>query len=175
MGAFPRNTRRPTHTRTMNRIAAWKAERELTRGNGFVAHSMINGAIITLLTMSPSHHVSQMAQKSPHDARWPIQRVVTPTVGLINVLSIAAKRTNLKILFVRAKASAPLANRMTNLAPTTASSVLPVAIASEVTTEPCVRMLTRKAPPKTPGQSRVPPSNRAAKARPLGGHTAEAL
>jgi len=59
--------------------------------------------------------------------------------------------------------------------PTTASSVLPSAMPSEVATEPAVVTLTRNAPAATIGHARVPRTSSTARAMPVGGQTAVAL
>src|SRR5215831_7931458 len=174
-GALRKNTRRPTQMSSKNRTAISNADLELIRGSALVPHNISKGAMIITLTMSPNHQVSQTAQNSCQNANLLKHNVITPIVALTSVLSMAPNRTNLKMFLVRSKARAPLANRITSLAPTNASSVLPVAIDRDVNTEPWVRMLTRNAPAKTPGQSRVPPSRSAAKAIPLGGQTTVAL
>ncbi len=53
--------------------------------------------------------------------------------------------------------------------------MLPSAMPSEVATEPAVVTFTTKAPTATAGQARRPSSSSAARAIPVGGHTAVAL
>jgi hypothetical protein len=96
-------------------------------------------------------------------------------VALTAVLATAASRTNRKMSRGRSNTCAPPAKRVTRRAPTTASRVLPKAIASEVAMEPAVVTLMTNAPMKMTGQSRGPRSSRAASAMPAGGQTGVAL
>src|SRR5437773_17916 len=82
---------------------------------------------------------------------------------------------NLKTSRGRSKRCRPPAKRLTSQAPTSASSVLPTAMPTEVAIDPAVVMFTTKAPSSTAGHRRRPPTIRAPMARPVGGHTAEAL
>ena len=75
----------------------------------------------------------------------------------------------------RSKGSRPFANFRTSHAPATASRVLPAPITRLVARVPSVRRLARKAPRNIPGQSRIPPRSRAARASPVGAQTGEAL
>ena len=75
----------------------------------------------------------------------------------------------------RENASSSPAKRLTSQGPTTASSVFPVAMPSDVTTEPAVVTLTKKAPTRIAGQTREPKRSAAAIAIPVGGQTALAL
>jgi len=53
--------------------------------------------------------------------------------------------------------------------------VLPAAIPRDVATVPAVVIFARYAPAKMPGQTRYPNTRNAARAIPVGGHTAVAL
>ena len=57
----------------------------------------------------------------------------------------------------------------------TASSVLPAAMAAAVASGTGVPAFARKAPAAIPGHARRPSTIRAARARPVGGHTSEML
>src|SRR5215467_12274330 len=96
-------------------------------------------------------------------------------VALMAVLPRAARSRNLKTPPTVSKHFAPRAKVVRRNAPARVSRELPPAMASTVQIEPCVTTLTAKAPIKTPGQRRLPHSNSAARAIPLGGQTAEAL
>jgi hypothetical protein len=100
---------------------------------------------------------------------------VTPRVALTVVLAMPARAANLKTSCALSKARSPLASRRTSHAPTTPSSVFPVAMPKEVKAEPAVVMFTRKALARTPGQTRRPKTRKAASAMPVGGHTGVAL
>ena len=67
---------------------------------------------------------------------------------------IPAASANLKTPCGRSKTVVPPANRFTSQAPTSASSVLPLATASDVATLPAVVTFTRNAPTKIAGQAR---------------------
>ena len=95
--------------------------------------------------------------------------------ALTVVLNSAAAITNLKMSCARSKAATPPAKRSTSAAPTSASSVLPAAMPSDVSTVPAVLTLTKKAPAKTTGQMPRPSSSTATSAMPAGGHTAVAF
>ena len=75
----------------------------------------------------------------------------------------------------RSNASEPFANRVTSHAPRTPSSVLPVAMPSDVHRFPAVVTFARNAPSRIAGQTRGPSSSIEASAIPVGGHTAVAL
>src|SRR6266508_5211547 len=124
---------------------------------------------------SPSHHVNQAEAKSLDWMKLPMDRLVTPIVALTTVLSVAARRANFKISWARSKALRPLANRLRKRAPTNPSSVLPVAMPSDVATEPAVVTFAKKAPRKIAGQTREPSNTKAASAMPVPGHTELAL
>src|SRR5262249_24459222 len=91
------------------------------------------------------------------------------------VLTNPARIANFRKSRLRNTESLPDANLHTSQAPATASNVFPVTIASEVVGEPAVKMFTRNAPIKTPGQRSVPNINSAARAIPELGQTAVAL
>ena len=95
-------------------------------------------------------------------------------MGLTIVLTTAAS-ANLKTPCGRSKTLVPSANRFTSHAPETASSVFPVAMASEVATLPAVVAFTKNAPTKIAGQMRYPKRSSTANAIPAGGHTGDAL
>src|SRR5947209_6889614 len=101
-------------------------------------------------------------------------RLLTPSIGLIVVL-ISAASANLKTSCGRSNTRAPLANLLTSHAPHRASSVLPLAIPSDVKIFPAVVRLTRNAPTKIAGQTRYPRTSNAASAIPAGGQTGDAL
>jgi hypothetical protein len=67
---------------------------------------------------------------------------------------ITAAIANLKTPCGRSKTFVPPANRFTSQAPTSASSVLPVAMANDVATFPAVVTFTRNAPIKMAGHAR---------------------
>src|SRR5436305_8682323 len=96
---------------------------------------IINGAIRRSPVVSPSHHVIQIPPKLAQSANPPSARLVTPKAGPITVLTTAAS-ANLTTPCGRSKTLVPLANRFTSQAPHTASSVLPLAMASDVATLP---------------------------------------
>src|SRR5690349_3382111 len=88
---------------------------------------------------------------------------------------IAAATANLKTLFGRSQKFLPPANRVTNHAPASASSVLPAAIPIDVAALPAVVTFTRNAPRNIAGHTRYPSKSVAPSAIPAGGHTGEAL
>ena len=91
------------------------------------------------------------------------------------MLSVPASTAKRRKSGARSKARAPSAYRSTRAAPTTASSVFPAAMPSELAIDPAVVMLTRNAPMKIAGHTRTPNSSTAASAIPVGGQTGEAL
>ncbi len=100
---------------------------------------------------------------------------MTPRVALTAVLPRPAKAANLKTSRGRSKAWSPPANRSTSQAPTSPSTVFPVAMPRDVPAVPTVVRLTRKAPAKMPGHTRRPSRRKAARVRPVVGHTGLAL
>jgi len=96
-------------------------------------------------------------------------------VALTVVLASAARSVKAPTPRARSKARVPPAKRFTSEAPTTASSVLPAAMPSDVATDPAVVRLARKAPSSTAGEARSPRISSAASAIPAGGQTAVAL
>src|SRR5205807_9489760 len=109
-----------------------------------------------------------------HAAKPPSARPVRPKVGLITVLVVAAN-ANLKTSCAQSKTRVPLANRLTSHAPQSASSVLPLAMQSEVAMLPAVVSFTKNAPRKMAGHVRYPSTSSAASAIPAGGQTGDAL
>ena len=125
----------------------------IKRNRGAILQRMISGATTRSPVASPSHHVSQIAPYCVQLAKPPKARLLTPNMGLITVLNMTAT-VNLKTSCERSKTRIPLAKRLTSQAPQTASSVLPVAIQSEVEILPAVVALTKNAPTKIAGQTR---------------------
>ena len=101
--------------------------------------------------------------------------VVTPTVALTVVLMMAATSANLNTSGARSMALRPPAKRLTRYAPTMPSRVLPMPRPIEVRTVPAVVTLTRNAPMRIAGHTRMPKIRNAAMAMPVGGQTAVAL
>src|SRR6267378_4786550 len=102
-------------------------------------------------TLVSSHGAARVLPRFLYVSRG--ARLVTPKAGLIIVLTTAAS-ANLKTPCGRSKTVVPPANRFTSQAPHTASSVLPLAMASDVATLPSVVTFTRNAPTKIAGQAR---------------------
>src|SRR6267142_394977 len=174
-GMVFRNRSQPTKTSVSSKPPASRICIAFMDKNGCVNQSSSREATIRSPTMSPSHQCSQIVENSSHSAKPPRLKLVTPMVAATAVLRIPANRMNLSRLFVCSKAFAPLANRETNAAPKSASSVLPAAMLSAVANDPWALMFTRKAPRNIPGQSQYPHKRIAANAIPLGGQTADAL
>src|SRR5207244_13024364 len=122
----------------------------------------------------PIHHDGQIATELAQAANPSNTRLVTPKGGPITELTTAA-RANLTTPCRRSKTVVQPANRFTSQAPHTASSVLPLAMASDVATSPAAVTFTRNAPTKIAGQARQPSTSNAASAIPAGGHTGDAL
>ena len=78
----------------------------------------------------------------------------TPTVALTGVAATRQMSANVATVVGAANASRPPHQRLTRYAPTTASSVLPAAIAAEVAIDPAVVALTISAAMKMAGQAR---------------------
>ncbi len=125
--------------------------------------------------MSPSHQVSQIGPKSAQRADPPRERLVTPMVALIAVLTMPARIANRKVSGAFSNGLRPFANRVTSRAPINPSSVLPAAMPRATAIEPAVVTLTRNAPAKMAGQTHGPRVTSAASAMPLGAQTADAL
>src|SRR5690349_14294657 len=120
------------------------------------AHSRSRGATTTAPTASPSHQVLH-TQKTPDQGDNPPRTSESePTVAAMAVAPSPAKPKKVTSVELRRIDPTPPAKRATSVAPTTASSVLPPAIASEVKTVPAVVRLTRNAPARTEGQSHRP-------------------
>src|SRR5438132_13623069 len=137
--------------------------------------SMINGANISAPEASPSHHVSQMYPYCDHAAYPPTARLVTPIVALTLVARKLERTAKRKTSGAWSNARVPSANRRRKYAPSTPSSGLPAAMASEVAIDPALVRLATNAPAKIAGQASRPISRHAAIAMPDGGHTAVAL
>src|SRR5712692_530320 len=110
-----------------------------------------------------------------HGAKPPSARLVTPKVAATAVLRIPAYKAKRKMSQLFSNTLGPLAKRITRKEPSRASRVLPVAMPTEVRTEPAVVTLTRNAPIKMAGQKRRPRAINVATAMPVGGHTGVAL
>src|SRR5262245_14746546 len=132
------------------------------------------GVMTSAPARSPSHHVSQIGPKFDHSAKPADARLATPMVGLIVAARrlMSAKRTTLPGL---AKVSQPLDQRLTSQAPASASSMLPIPIATEVVMVPAVVALAAKAPNRIAGATRYPRNSIAASASPVGGQIGVAL
>src|SRR6185295_5835266 len=112
---------------------------------------------------------------SAQDANPARERLVTPKVALTVVLKSPARAAKQNTSAGRSKARAPLAKRFTSQAPQRPSRVLPIAMPTEVQTDPAVVTLTRKAPARMAGQVRRPKSRKATRLIPVGGHPVVAL
>src|SRR5438067_11261696 len=95
-------------------------------------------------------------------------------MGLTIVLTTAAS-ANLKTPCGRSKTLVPSANRFTSHAPETASSVFPVAMASEVAMFPAVVAFTKNAQTKIAGQMRYRKRSSTDNAMAVGGQSSDAI
>ena len=99
----------------------------------------------------------------------------TPIVALISAAGPMLMRANFATLGVVSKVRVPAHHLSISMPPTAASRVLPMAIASEVASEPAVVTFAIRAPAHTAGNTRWPNSSTMARANPVGGQTAVAL
>ena len=104
-----------------------------------------------------------------------IAKLVAPTVALIGVANTTQMAVNFATAVGVENVSRPLHQTLIKAAPTSASSVLPVAIAIAVPVEPAAVALAIIAARNIAGQARYPHSTIAARAKPVGGQTDEAL
>src|SRR5215470_6180338 len=168
-GSIPPKTTPVTATTVAARRPASAGRCLSGEGVGGLMHNTSSGAITRAPATSPSHHVSQIGPYADHAANPASASVVTPMVALIAVLTSPARTANRNTSAGRLKLSTPLAKRLTSDAATTASSVLPVAIPSDVSTVPAVVTLTTNAPANSAGQMREPSIIVAATPIPVGG------
>src|SRR5260370_28656650 len=136
---------------------------------GFSLHSSTKGVTTTAPTASPSHQVHQIGPYIVHSANPLNARLVTPIVALTAVLTIPARKPNLKTSCALSKECGPPAKRVTRYQPTTPSRVFPTAMPIEVATDPAVATLTRNAPVRIADQTRYPRIRKAARSIPLHG------
>src|SRR5689334_17757973 len=101
--------------------------------------------------------------------------VVAPTVALIGVATATQMTANFATAWDVENVSRPFDQTLIRAAPTSASSVLPVAIEIAVPIEPAAVALAIIAARNIAGQTRYPQSTTAARAKPVGGQMAEAL
>src|SRR5712664_2656110 len=141
----------------------------------FEIHRSRNGVKMRAPAVSPSHQVRQISPYWLQDANPPSVRLVAPNVAATAVLITPAKNAKRRMSLVQSNAWRPWAYRITRKDAMTASKVLPVAMPIDVSTEPAVVRLTRRAPAKMDGQKRRPMATNVAIAIPVGGHTGVAL
>ena len=173
-GARPPNTTWPATTTASSSSAASNGRRRMGVTSAS-RHSSTTGAIRMSPAASPSHHVSHTGAAVLDVSKPPASRLATPMVALTAALGSAARPTKRTMSRACSKARAPWAQRRARSAPAMAASVLPVAIASEVPSEPVVATLTRNAAMKIAGHMPAPNSRTPASAMPAGGHTGLAL
>ena len=174
LGATPPNTRRlkaPTATHT---ATASTTHRRGWERRSRPLQTKRSGATTRLPMASPSHQVRQALPNVAAGIMPPSQPLVTPTVALTTVLSMAASTTRPRTSRRRSRAGLNPTRRWRSRAPTSASSVFPMAIPHATGTGAPAHRLTRKAPTAIPGQRPQPPRTRAIKAMPVGGQTAVA-
>src|SRR6266436_2389447 len=80
---------------------------------GFSLHSSTKGVTTTAPTASPSHQVDQIGPYIVHSANPHRARLVTPIVALTAVLTIPARKPNLKTSCALSKECGPPAKRVT--------------------------------------------------------------
>src|SRR5204862_6489002 len=145
------NTTAPVRASAASRRASPKRSRR-SRSGDRRPQRVRTGATPRAPATSPSHQVSQIAAESFQLAYEPRARLVTPTVALTVVARNPARAPKLKMSRARSNASEPFANRVTSHAPRTPSSVLPVAMPSDVHRFPAVVAFARNAPSRIAGQ-----------------------
>ena len=138
-------------------------------------HKTSAGVTTSAPPKSPSHHVGHTVPKLAVVVCPKTHNDPTPMVALIGVATSKLITANRATPAGLSKVAAPSDHRVTAKPSATASSVLPVPIASEDSTKPDVVTLARKAARKSAGQTRSPNSKTAAKAKPVAGHTGLAL
>jgi hypothetical protein len=140
------------------------------------------GATTNPLATSPSHQVSQIGAKFSQSA-WPAKvRLPTPTVALTMAPGASATSANLATPIVVSNVRRPSDHRPMRYPPITASSVLPIAIAADVSktstevgSATLFVTLAANAPSRIAGQSRIPPTRTQPSATPVQGQTGLAL
>jgi hypothetical protein len=100
--------------------------------------------------------------------------VLVPIVALSAVLT-AAPRIASTITSRTRRSAGSSSKRRSSMPPSAAASALPVAIPAAVASELSPVAFATSAPRKIAGATRVPSTNVAASASPLGGHTAETM
>jgi lysozyme family protein len=119
-------------------------------------------------TASPNHHISHTAGNCSHATMPAVQSVPTPTVALAVVLSRAAHSKKFRTSRIRGKEIWKSVKRVRKRAPRNASSVFPADVAKQTHNGTGLARGVKNAPNATPGKSRYPPSNTAARESPVG-------
>src|SRR6184192_2369457 len=122
------------------------------------AQRTTTGVTTSAPIMSPNHQVSQIRAKLAQSASPATAKVVIPTVALIGVASTTQMTANFATPLAVENVSRPLHQTLIKAAPTSASSVLPVAIAIAVPVEPAAVALAIIAARNIAGQARYPHS-----------------
>jgi hypothetical protein len=146
------------------------SERRARSGRASVSSS---GVTTTAPIASPSHHARQASSTCSPVMTPPIARLVTPIDALTTGARAAPIPTSTTTSCTRSKLDRSPARRMAH-APSTASSVLPAAIAIATATGAPVQRFATNAPTITPGHMRGPSNNSAANEMPVAGHTSVA-
>src|ERR1700716_3023541 len=94
-------------------------------------HNTITGEITSAPARSPIHHVSHIEKNLDHSANPAKLKLPTPNVALI-IVGTKLRSANLATPAGVSKVLRPSDQRMSNHAPMTLSSVLPIAIVVEV-------------------------------------------
>src|SRR5262245_6217898 len=147
-----------------------------------VAHRTMAGVMTSAPATSPSHHMNHVAPTFA-TAEYPAKlKLLMPTVAPIIVPGPRPSNTNFASPVGVSKVLRPPVQMLARRPPTTASSVLPTAIADEVRIQCTLAAFpisvvawAVNAPRKIAGQTPMPLNMTAAKARPVGGEIAAAL
>ena len=141
------------------------------RRDSLATNVSTSGATITSPIPSPRNHTPH---RDPNRSQGCIpvkHRLVTPIVELTIVLTIAPKKIRPKKSRNRSREGRNPITRLSRYAPTSASSVLPVAMPRDVTGPVFVVRFTINAPSVMAGQMRYPSKSTALNAIPVGGQT----
>src|SRR5262245_27050731 len=169
------NATNPTATAKAMTAADWINSLRWNVRASLSAQRTTTGVTTSALIRSPSHQVSQILARLAHSASPAIAKPVVATVALVGVATAAQMTANFATVLGVENVSRPLHQTLIKAAPISASSELPVAIATAVPIELAAAALAVIAARNIAGQTRYPHSTIAARANPVGGQTDEAL
>jgi hypothetical protein len=168
------NTRRLATTTPSVSVTASRRRAAEACTRGRFDQTRIAGATSSAPIASPTHQVRHVSASFGCWTKPAVYRLATPSVALIIVDNAAANTIRPRTSRKRSSESRKPGTRESAYAPTTASSVLPVAMPAAASEGAPVSMFATSAPIKIPGHMRRPARSTAASAIPVGGQTSDA-